>query len=1223
MTRQSLRDAFVIIFVAGWAVLEGLPAGSALASRPGVGFANPTNYVSPSGTYSLFVNPGDRYGYGGALYHLMKNGQEVWAGEKPYTLRDVVVTNKGQIAGFAYRMVKKEAEAEDTASATGWPSDPPQYFHIVILDSAGREVLNDVKPRFERHDMSHAPPAKPYLEQLIIDPPNNRLLARVVARVAEWWIYRLSDGKPLERFAIDDKVPDKKKVCYVLDARVLPGTPLMLLHWYVRSPDYEVKDRSGRFTLLDGDYRPVWSFDGANDYNDIDWYRPGGGGPADYFEDHPAIVRADQPNRFDLRLFAENKQVSFAVSRDEDGQYAVRELGRVEFVESPPPETVFVTDTDRPVPFLGELALGATGAAPYRQIVGFTFGADGYIYATRRTKGNASTLLQVNCETGEVVSERPYPAGVSWPSPFWKDMPRLRAEDFLVMRSSGDHPKVYSLWSVKLATEAESQIDLSFGPGGYARGISRFPDGGLAVLETYTYRNSPQTRLTRYDAELRPRWKIDSQDRQAEEILGQVAGDVTVTSTGNIALLAGNVLHFLDPDGKPSARSDLKDVYGSYPGYIREIVADADGGCILEVSGKPDGIVRFNADGTVRRRFSARHPDGKTFDTRAGIRVDLQGRLWTSDGEAFMRLTDEGVVDRFLGERPQMDRLDRVIAFTADRRGRLYAVASGTGAVHVFDRSGKLLHICKPAEDDFDRSVTHASLVVTDEGEVYLQRNEEYLHFSSTGERLGIATFEPKLEHSPVMKWAFQPGTGNRCGFRSTELLIVDREGNILRSISKRPENKWLSYSNTMVLGPDGTSACLVSDTVNGVRQDAVDLYAANGDPLRTIPLPRPTKHYIGIAFGENRIVVVGQHEVVVVDPDDDSLKRWALNVPNPERGYLIPFIMPGGDELLLYERNSHKVYRYELPSRASATAEEDVGSTVRVEERLDTHDAEAQSPWVKKYLEVVSGLPEPGPCVVYAQKIEGGEQTLTEAQARELPEEERAQLRELYAGECESGFDHPRVYGRMLDILAGAGVEQVEGMKVLDYGCCDVRNLRALARLGAQVVGVQSNISLQSMCEKWDDLGEVEGPEGQQGHLKVIRFGCVQPDTAGETLGAGYDLITLRNVLQLPPAEDYFSPETWLNTGLAQNKAEFAEALFGLLEPGGYVLGYSLGVGPFAVESAIERSLWAGAGFEVVAFDRDDRGAALGIGKELVWDRMATPLGKMIRAKYSLFRKP
>ena len=79
--------------VLGLMTLAGAVTSTKAASRPGVGVAQPTNYVSPSGAYTLFVDPADRRGRGAASYRLSKDGVEVWSGEKPYALREVSVTD--------------------------------------------------------------------------------------------------------------------------------------------------------------------------------------------------------------------------------------------------------------------------------------------------------------------------------------------------------------------------------------------------------------------------------------------------------------------------------------------------------------------------------------------------------------------------------------------------------------------------------------------------------------------------------------------------------------------------------------------------------------------------------------------------------------------------------------------------------------------------------------------------------------------------------------------------------------------------------------------------------------------------------------------------------------------------------------------------------------------------------------------------------------------------
>ena len=59
-------------------------------------------YASPSGIWSLVVDPSDRHGAGRAMYRLSKAGRETWSGERPFTLWDARVSNEGVVVGYAY-----------------------------------------------------------------------------------------------------------------------------------------------------------------------------------------------------------------------------------------------------------------------------------------------------------------------------------------------------------------------------------------------------------------------------------------------------------------------------------------------------------------------------------------------------------------------------------------------------------------------------------------------------------------------------------------------------------------------------------------------------------------------------------------------------------------------------------------------------------------------------------------------------------------------------------------------------------------------------------------------------------------------------------------------------------------------------------------------------------------------------------------------------------------
>ncbi len=1077
------------------------------ASPPGVGVAQPTNYVSPSGVYALYVDPADRYGEGGAKYRLSKNGVEVWSGEKPYTLREAVVTDEGLAAGFAYRTGPKQEELEGQPRPVGGPQNPPEYLHIVVFGADGREVLNDVTERVHPPYLSEPPsPLYPYLEQLMVDPANDRVIARVGARGARWWVYRLSTGESLSRFDPAERMEDTENLRHVLEARPVAQTPLLLVHWYLKGPDYKTKDDGGRFTLLDAEFNPVWSFDAANDYAELDLHKDAfmGRGPSDYFQDHPAILRTDKPRRFGIRLFAENKEVAFSVRPVAEGGYEITELGRIDIPDEDKSATVPFGESDKALTYLGELELAAADAeaSPFQDLWDFTFDGNGHIYFLRKSKDALPTLVHVN-QTGKPIGERTLrdSAGESFHR-HWTEVARHKDDYYYVVRKAENDE--YTAWLVHLPTGEEKPFEHY--PGGYAVSISRFADGGFVVLDTYSNRYSPADRLRCFANKGELLWQMRSDDQRAYEILGIGPDDVAVTSEQRIVLLNINALHLLDRDGTHLRKIDLTDAFGNTesggrPGYLNEVVADADGGFLVANHRTPPVVLRYNSDGSLRSRWSPRHPDGKTFDLCGGVNVAPDGRVWTSDGRAIMRLADDGVVDLVLGPTPRADRLERIAGFTVDRGGKLYAVAHGTGAIHLFDRSGKLEKMIEPNPADVPGTVKESFVAVDDRGVIHLRKPrttnalyaDTYLRFSPDGERLDEISFKPMIPVGRFLSsgWTFQPKSGYRCGIcqmrGDTRLVIVDPPDKLVREVRRRPNGRWFGDRTNLAMAANGSMAILDHDIFGEGRVYEVDLFSANGDPIRTIRLPPPREHYTGIAYDGRRVVVAGQREVAILDTADDSIEERSLIDPGVAEGQWSTFIMPDSNELLLFDERGGKLHRYELPRIVTEAEEGPTAKEADIKKPPDPSEAVVGSDWVKEYLDVLATLPKRGPCVAYIQKIEGGERALTEAAAMELPEEERSAMRTISPGDCGILFDSPRVYARLLDILAATGVEDVEGLRVLDLGCCDIRHLQALARLGVDAVGVQAGYSLTAMCNDWDDVGEVAGPEGQVGHLEVI----------------------------------------------------------------------------------------------------------------------------------------
>jgi hypothetical protein len=157
---------------------------------------NPTTYLSPSGEYSLFINPDHRYGNGSASYRLTRQDTVVWEGKRPFTLWKAGVTDEGVVAGYGYSAGESGYE-----SNTNEPGDYG-YFEIVILNPVGDLQLHQkVKRNASPFLMFDADP-NPLAEALLIDSTNDRVLIRLAdadwnrrEKLEFWWAYRLSTGE--------------------------------------------------------------------------------------------------------------------------------------------------------------------------------------------------------------------------------------------------------------------------------------------------------------------------------------------------------------------------------------------------------------------------------------------------------------------------------------------------------------------------------------------------------------------------------------------------------------------------------------------------------------------------------------------------------------------------------------------------------------------------------------------------------------------------------------------------------------------------------------------------------------------------------------------------------------------------------------------------------------------------------------------------------------------
>lgn len=263
-----------------------------------------------------------------------------------------------------------------------------------------------------------------------------------------------------------------------------------------------------------------------------------------------------------------------------------------------------------------------------------------------------------------------------------------------------------------------------------------------------------------------------------------------------------------------------------------------------------------------------------------------------------------------------------------------------------------------------------------------------------------------------------------------------------------------------------------------------------------------------------------------------------------------------------------------------------------------------AKSPWVKKWLQAAQQLPPVAPrkfwCLkdrsaCWAQKPEGEKRELVERTADE---------EYFYARIAD-----PLGYTRAWELLAAAGF-QPKGKKVLDLGYGNIGQLAMLARLGADVHGIEVDAMLPLAYEK--TVGPVTARDGTQGRLTVHHGFFPKDGRLVREVGAGYALLLSKNTLK----RGYVHPSQPVpdnqRIDLGSDEA-FLAAVHSLLLPGRYFLIYNLSPGqakpgqPYKQmaegESPFPRGALEKAGFEVIAFDALDDGPARAMGKVLEWD--------------------
>ncbi len=205
-----------------------------------------------------------------------------------------------------------------------------------------------------------------------------------------------------------------------------------------------------------------------------------------------------------------------------------------------------------------------------------------------------------------------------------------------------------------------------------------------------------------------------------------------------------------------------------------------------------------------------------------------------------------------------------------------------------------------------------------------------------------------------------------------------------------------------------------------------------------------------------------------------------------------------------------------------------------------------------------------------------------------------------------------PLAYARAIDLIGAAGVKPGAGQRLGDFGFGSVGQLRMLATLGFDTVGIEVSPFLVDLYSDPTDQGRFG-----KGSVKMV-FGHYPGDAAvAEAVGGGLDVFLSKNTLKRGYIHPYRTPgqPDWV-IHLGVTDEVFLKTVHDAIKPGGLFMIYNICPAltpedkPFVTwtdgRSPFTRDQFAAAGFREIAFDIDDTGFVREMGRRLHWDRGA-----------------
>ncbi|MFH0945394.1 MAG: hypothetical protein V2A76_09380 [Planctomycetota bacterium] len=232
-------------------LLAAAPAQSRPFSR-----IEPHTVESPSGSVSFEVKPRDGLGRGRAQVRLLHDGEPQFEGTLPFTFQKAAVTDEGYAVGYGN---------------TGWDWSSREFV-VAVVAPDGAVILEE-----RTRNLGSLGPdrdERPHPLGLFVDPGGKWFVVRVKdleEKLGElWWRYPIGSSGPREVIVPVRSMKTDPRLRYrILDVRVLPGTPWILIHWWRTEPDRDYLRPSlqgAAFTLVDAAGTMKWKLELPDDY---------------------------------------------------------------------------------------------------------------------------------------------------------------------------------------------------------------------------------------------------------------------------------------------------------------------------------------------------------------------------------------------------------------------------------------------------------------------------------------------------------------------------------------------------------------------------------------------------------------------------------------------------------------------------------------------------------------------------------------------------------------------------------------------------------------------------------------------------------------------------------------------------------------------------------------------------------------------------------------------